>query len=74
MFFNFVTFMGMILPQEEMVRGEGKTVRLFVFLLSLESLSVSLALSPWQGAVTIDTDDAAGTRCGGGSDAASLCR
>lgn len=55
--------------------GQGQTVRLFVFLLSLveqeRSLSLSLSLSL---AVTIDTDDAAGTRCGGGSDAASLCR
>lgn len=51
--------------------GEGQTVRLFVFLLSLVEAEKSLSLSL---PVTIDTDDAAGTRCGGGCDAASLCR
>lgn len=41
--------------------GERETVRLFVFVLSAVEGEISLV---WQGAVTIDTDDAAGTRRG----------
>lgn len=67
MFFNFVTFMGMILhvPTRERERERGGrergTVRLFVFVLSAVEREISRV---WQGAVTIDTDDAAGTRRG----------
>lgn len=39
----------------------GETVRLFVFVLSAVEGEISRV---WQGAVTIDTDDAAGTRRG----------
>lgn len=62
-FFNFVTFMGMIfhVPTREGERERGDTVRLFVFVLSAVEGEISRV---WQGAVTIDTDDAAGTRRG----------